>query len=71
LTISDYFLKTVEDRHNFFSSAAAWSLEEDDESGVASGSTDGGPFGYTTGGLYHSTDARLQSLHTLEVKINL
>ena len=50
---------------------AAWNLEEDDESGVASSSTDGVPFGYTTGGLYYSTDVRLQSLHTLEVKIKL
>lgn len=48
------------------SRAAAWNLEEDDESGVASSSTDGVPFGYTTGGLYYSTDVRLQSLHSLE-----
>lgn len=56
----------------FFSLAAAWNLEEDEESGVAaSGSTDGVPFGYTTGGLYYSTDVHLQTLHTLQVKIKL
>lgn len=50
--------------------AAAWNLEEDDESGLVSGSTDGAPFGYTTGGLYYSTDVHLQTLHsTLQVGI--
>lgn len=45
--------------------AAAWNLEEDEDSGIASGSTDGVPFGYTSGGLYYSTDVHLQTLHTL------
>ena len=49
----------------FVTIAAAWNLEEDEDSGIASGSTDGAPFGYTTGGLYYSTDVHLQTLHTL------
>ena len=49
----------------FVTTAAAWNLEEDEDSGIASGSTDGVPFGYTSGGLYYSTDVHLQTLHTL------
>ena len=49
----------------FLTTAAAWNLEEDEDSGIASGSTDGVPFGYTSGGLYYSTDVHLQTLHTL------
>lgn len=44
---------------------AAWNLEDDEDNGTVSGSTDGAPLGYTTGGLYYSTDLRLQTLHTL------
>lgn len=44
---------------------AAWNLEEDEEEGIASGSTDGVPFGYTTGGLYYTTDEHLLTLHRL------
>ena len=52
--------------------AAAWNLEDDEEDGTASAqhvSTDGAPFGYTSGGLYYSTSIHLQTLQTL-VRIN-
>ena len=45
---------------------AAWNLEDDEENvTAASGSTDGAPFGYTSGGLYYSTAIHLQTLQTL------
>ena len=45
---------------------AAWNLEDDEENDTAtSGSTDGAPFGYTSGGLYYSTAIHLQTLQTL------
>lgn len=47
------------------SKGTAWNLEDDDEA-VSGCSMDGVPFGYTTGGLYYSTDEHLQTLHTLD-----